>query len=210
MDVIGGRAGHRPEEVRPDADAPPPSEGHGLAGEPVQKSASRRPNRWNTPLDDRTKTVLTAIRKVLRVAQANSKALLRETGLTPSQLIFLQMLDDGRERTAGEIAARMGITQATTTALIHKLETQGYIQRKKGETDRRQVWISLSDKGRAVLAISPDGVHARFHQRFIELKGWEQALMIASLERVADMLGPENLDDQALGEVATEPDLTAV
>jgi DNA-binding MarR family transcriptional regulator len=151
-------------------------------------------------LDDRTKTILTAMRKILRVAQANSKALTRETGLTPSQLIFLQMLDDGHEKTAGVIAARMGITQATTTALTHKLEALGFVTRRRGETDRRQVWLTLSDKGRAVLAIAPDGVHTRFHQRFIQLKDWEQAMLIASLERVADMLGPEDLDAETLAE----------
>lgn len=155
----------------------------------------------DAPLDDRTKTILTAMRKVLRVTQANSKALIRETGLTPSQLIFLQMLDDGSEKTAGAIAARMGITQATTTALIHKLEDLGFVTRRKGETDRRQVWLALSEKGRNVLAIAPDGVHARFHQRFVQLKDWEQAMLIGALERVADMLGSEDLDAETLADV---------
>lgn len=163
-------------------------------------------------MDDRTKTILTAMRKVLRVTEANSKALIRQTGLTPSQLIFLQMLDDGRPKTAGEIAARMGITQATTTALIHKLEAQRLVVRRKGETDRRQVWLTLSDAGREILTIAPDGVHARFHQRFIKLKDWEQAMMIAALERVADMLGPEDFDAEALALVETvnEADLDHV
>lgn len=151
-------------------------------------------------MDDRTKTILTAMRKILRVTEANSKALIHQTGLTPSQLIFLQMLDDGREKTAGEIAARMGITQATTTALIHKLEDQGYVTRRKGEADRRQVWLALSGKGQDVLKIAPDGLHARFHERFVALKDWEQAMMIAALERVADMLGPEDLDAETLAD----------
>ncbi|TPW31256.1 MarR family winged helix-turn-helix transcriptional regulator [Pararhizobium mangrovi] len=143
------------------------------------------------------------MRKVLRVSNANSKALIRETGLTPSQLILLQLLDDGREKTAGEIATSMRITQATTTALIHKLEALGFILRHKGETDRRRVWLTLSTRGEQALAIAPDGVHARFHERFSRLKDWEQAMMIASLERVADMLGDEDLDSQTLDEAAT-------
>ena len=138
------------------------------------------------------------MRKVLRVTEANSKALIRETGLTPSQLIFLQMLDDGRAKTAGEIAGRMGITQATTTALIHKLEAHGLVERRRGEVDRRQVWLTLSERGRGILTIAPDGVHARFHQRFVKLKDWEQAMLIAALERVADMLGPEDLNAEDL------------
>lgn len=161
-------------------------------------------------MDDRTKTILTAMRKVLRIAQANSKALIRETGLTPSQLILLQMLDDGHEKTSGVIAARLGITQATTTVLVQKLEALGFVTRRKGEADRRQVWLTLSDKGREVLAIAPDGVHARFHQRFIRLKDWEQAMLIASLERVADMLGPEDLDAETLADVAHGEELREI
>lgn len=142
------------------------------------------------------------MRKILRVTEANSKVLMRDTGLSPSQLILLQLLDDGRERTAGEVATRMGITQATTTALIHKLENRGLIQRKRGQADRRQVWISLTDAGRQVLAIAPDGVHARFHRQFSSLDDWEQAMLVASLERVAAMLGAEDLEAAALFDAA--------
>ncbi|MGV8833975.1 MAG: MarR family winged helix-turn-helix transcriptional regulator [Devosia sp.] len=155
-------------------------------------------------LEDRTKTALTAMRKILRTTELNSKRLMQETGLTPSQLIFMQMLDDEHEQTAGFVAGRMGITQATTTALLQKLEAQGMIQRRKGETDRRQVWLSLTDAGHKVLQIAPDGVHARFHQEFAALEEWEQAMLIASLERVAAMLGNH---DQG---VAAVLDATAV
>ncbi len=142
-----------------------------------------------------TKTALSALRKILRKTELNAKALMRETGLTPSQLIFMQMLDDGAEHTAGAVAARMGITQATTTALIHKLEAVGMVARRKGETDRRQVWLSLTDKGRNVLDIAPDGAHANFHAAFSNLAEWEQLMLIASLERIVTMLGAE--DDAA-------------
>ncbi|WP_127144222.1 MarR family winged helix-turn-helix transcriptional regulator [Pelagibacterium montanilacus] len=149
-------------------------------------------------MEDRTKTALSSMRKILRRTELNSKALMRETGLTPSQLVFMQLLEDGNEQTAGHIAARMGITQATATALIHKLERQGMVVRRKGESDRRQVWLSLTDAGRDVLAISPDGVHARFHEAFRALEDWEQLMLIAALERVAGMLGAEDGDAAAI------------
>lgn len=146
-------------------------------------------------LEDRAKLALTAMRKILRTTEQNGKHVMRETGLTPSQLIFMQILDGEREQTAGHIAARMGITQATTTALTQKLEALGMIRRRKGETDRRQVWLSLTEAGHKVLAIAPDGVHAQFHEQFTALEDWEQAMLIAALERVAAMLG--NHDPQA-------------
>lgn len=145
-------------------------------------------------MTDRTKTVLTAMRRILRVTEDNAKALMRQTGLSTSQLILLQLLEDGGEMTAGEIAHRMGITQATTTALLHKLQARGFVVRRRGETDRRQVWLTLSEAGHDILAIAPDGVHARFHDSFTQLKDWEQASIMAALERVADMLGAAEMD----------------
>lgn len=138
------------------------------------------------------------MRKILRATEANSKQLMRETGLTPSQLIFMQILDGEQEKTAGAVAARMGITQATTTALLQKLESAGMIQRRRGERDRRQVLLSLTDVGRKVLSIAPDGVHAQFQQQFLGLKDWEQIMLVACLERVADMLDNSDLDAAAV------------
>lgn len=143
-------------------------------------------------MEDRTKLALTAMRKILRRTELNSKQLMRETGLTPSQLIFMQMLDNGQEHTAGYVAGRMGITQATTTALLQKLETLGMIQKRRGEKDRRQVLLSLTEAGRKVLAIAPEGVHAQFQEQFLALQDWEQSMLIASLERVAAMLGEDD------------------
>lgn len=151
---------------------------------------------------DRTKLALTAMRKILRKTELNSKHLMRETGLTPSQLIFMQLLEDEREQTAGFIAGRMGITQATTTALLQKLEAHGMIQRRRRETDRRQVWLSLTEAGQKALTIAPDGVHAQFHDKFVALADWEQAMLIASLERVAAMLGNHDQDVAAVLDAA--------
>ena len=155
-------------------------------------------------MQDRAKLALTAMRKILRRTELNSKQLMRETGLTPSQLIFMQMLDGVQEQTAGYVAARMGITQATTTVLLQKLESQGMIQRRRGEKDKRQVLLSLTEAGRKALDIAPEGVHAQFHEQFMALQDWEQSMLIASLERVAAMLGES---DPAVAAVLDSSDI---
>jgi DNA-binding MarR family transcriptional regulator len=116
----------------------------------------------------------------------------------------MQMLDGAEERTAGYVAGRMGITQATTTALLQKLESLGMIHKRRGEKDRRQVLLSLTEAGRKVLDIAPEGAHAQFHQQFSALHDWEQSMLIASLERVAAMLGD---DDPAVAAVLDASEL---
>lgn len=149
-------------------------------------------------MEDRTKLALRAMRKILRKTEANSKEILRETGLTPSQMIFMQTLEGQAEQTAGYVASCMGITQATTSALVQKLEAMGMIHRRRGEKDRRQVFLSLTEAGSKILAIAPDGVHAQFQQHFSILQDWEQHMLIASLERVATMLDVQHYDAAAV------------
>jgi DNA-binding MarR family transcriptional regulator len=155
-------------------------------------------------MEDRSKLALTAIRKILRASELNSKQLMRETGLTPSQLIFMQVLDGHGEQTAGYVAAHMGITQATATALLKKLEAIGMIHRRRGEKDRRQALLSITDDGQRILAKAPNAVHAEFQQHFSRLKDWEQMTLVAALERVADMLDPDHDDAAAVLDHVTE------
>src|SRR5690606_30455336 len=159
------------------------------------------------PVEDPTKLALTAMRKILRRTELNSKQLMRETGLTPSQLIFMQMLDGGQEQTAGYVAGRMGISQATTTALLQRLESLGMIQRRRGEKDRRQVLLSLTEQGRLALDIAPDGLHAQFQKQFAALADWEQHMLVASLERVAAML--ETGNEPAAAVLDSRPSLSS-
>ncbi len=158
-------------------------------------------------MEHRTKLALTAMRKILRTTDRNSRALLHATGLTPSQLILMQALEESGEQTAGDVAARMGIAQATTTMLIQKLESLGMVNRRKGDADKRQSWLSLTANGRHALTITPDGTHSQFHREFSALLDWEQMMIIAALERVAKMLGDTEQDAAAI--VDSTPDLSA-
>ncbi|WP_028467004.1 MarR family winged helix-turn-helix transcriptional regulator [Nisaea denitrificans] len=145
-------------------------------------------------MDHQSQHALVVLRRILRATENRARALSRESGLTASQLLLLQTLADEVECTAGTIASRLGITQATTTSLVHKLETKGLVVKKRGHTDRRQVWLSLSDNGRTVLEEAPDDLQELFRSRFDKLENWEQMMLVASLERVAAMLDAEEID----------------
>lgn len=45
------------------------------------------------------------------------------------------------------IANRLGITLATLTVMINKLEKRSYVKRERSETDRRQVLVRLPRRG---------------------------------------------------------------
>jgi len=144
--------------------------------------------------EKRSQQALIVLRRILRATENRARTLSRQSGLTASQLLLLQTLENEGECTAGTIAARLGITQATTTSLVQKLEAKGLVVRKRGATDRRTVWLTLSESGRTKLAEAPDSLQELFSQRFEKLEDWEQMMLMASLERVASMLDAEELD----------------
>jgi len=152
-------------------------------------------------MQQRSQQALSAMRQILRATENYARKLARDTGLTASQLLLLQVLDEHGETTAGQIAAHMGITQATTTSLLHKLEARGLVRRQRGDSDRRQVWLSLTGEGREKLAAAPDGLQEKFRDRFENLASWEQAMLVAGLERVAALLDAETIDAAPLLDV---------
>lgn len=48
--------------------------------------------------------------------------------------------------TAGEIAAKTGLTSGSVTALIDRLEASGYVERQRSTADRRSVEIVMSER----------------------------------------------------------------
>jgi DNA-binding MarR family transcriptional regulator len=137
---------------------------------------------------------LIALRKILRVTEQKSRALANQSGLTPSQLIILQIIGKLENAVPSVIAREATLTQATVTSLIDKLERQGMVNRRRDTEDRRRVFVDLTDKGREALAGAPDLLQERFQSGFSKLPEWEQFFLISALERVASMLGAEDID----------------
>ena len=117
-------------------------------------------------MESRVSDALVAIRRIVRAAEFASRDLTRATGLTPSQLIVLQIVARAGEPGAGAIAEAARLIQATVTALLDKLEARGFIARQKGQTDRRRITVVLTEAGRRALAETPDLLQDRFSARF--------------------------------------------
>ena len=143
---------------------------------------------------DRTDQSLVAIRRILRATEIYGRKLARSAGLTAVQLRVLQVIAEEGSATAKQISTRMGVSQATVTSLVDKLVQHGTVYREKSVTDRRQTNIFITDKGRATIDNAPDALQQRYVRKFEALQDWEQAQLVASLERVAAMLDASDLD----------------
>ncbi|MFT5446088.1 MAG: DNA-binding MarR family transcriptional regulator [Gammaproteobacteria bacterium] len=152
----------------------------------------------NNPVEKRSDHAVKVMRQILRKTEIHARELARAAGLTSSQRMLLQVLEENGESKAGMVATRLGITQATTTSLIDRLEKAGLVHRRRFDTDKRQVWISLTDAGRERISLAPDGLQELFEGRFEGLDSWEQSMLIAALERISGMLDADTLDTAPL------------
>jgi DNA-binding MarR family transcriptional regulator len=141
-----------------------------------------------------TNAALRAIRRILRAADQGGRRLAAETGLTPSQLLVLQEIDRRDGVTPSAIASSLQFGQATVTNIIDRLTASGLATRRRSERDKRQVLLQATPEGRAMLEAAPDLLQARFRDRFESLPAWEQAMILAALERLGEILGAAEID----------------
>ncbi|MFW8635134.1 MarR family winged helix-turn-helix transcriptional regulator [Cribrihabitans pelagius] len=143
---------------------------------------------------DRTDSSLIALRQILRATELFGRKLAKSAGLTAVQFRVLQVVAESGQTTAKEISTRMRVSQATVTALVDKLVARGMVVREKSQADRRQTNIVVTDLGRSTIEGAPDPLQQRYVNKFKALEDWEQAMLVAALERVAAMLDAEELD----------------
>ena len=156
---------------------------------------------------NRSEAALVALRRILRATELNARSLARATGLTPSQLIILNMVDHLGDATPTDLARNASLTLATMTTLVDKLEDRGFITRRRDEADRRRMLIRITKTGKKTLVQSPDALQQQFQKRFESLADWEQASLIAALERVAALLGAKDIDAAPVLDIGALTDL---
>jgi DNA-binding MarR family transcriptional regulator len=143
---------------------------------------------------DRQTDVLITLRRIIRAIDMRSRHLMQQAGLTGPQLLVLQALGRHTQMSAGDLAREVNLSQGTMTSILDRLEKRNLVLRLRSETDRRKVHVSLTSEGEAQLAAAPTLLQERFIDRFQDLKDWEQSQILASLQRLAEMMDAQDID----------------
>lgn len=145
-------------------------------------------------MSERSEEALIALRQIQRRTEQASKKLAAQAGLTPSQLLVMQILAERGEISAGDVSNLTQLKHATITSLVDKLVARGLAARRRCEEDRRRVWLQLLPEGEAAITSAPDLLQETFQTRFQSLPDWHQSMLVSSLERIAALLDAEDLD----------------
>lgn len=78
------------------------------------------------------------------------KPLLKEVGLTYPQYLAMLALWEEDGVTVGALGERLFLDSGTLTPLLKRMEAAKLLKRERSGADERQVFIHLTDKGRAL------------------------------------------------------------
>lgn len=133
-------------------------------------------------------------RMLFEVVQGGEKqldALLTRHGLTTPQFYVLNTLQEsGGRLSIGAIARRHGLTHATMTGLIKRMEVMAppLVYREASAADRRSVVVHLTKEGYARFQAVQDALLGQVKLIFGLLPADERQKLLADLDRYIQML----------------------
>ena len=94
--------------------------------------------------------------------------------LTTSELHIIEAIGEN-EITMNQLSDKIGITMGTASVAVNKFTEKPFLERSRSNTDRRKVFVKLTQKGKVAL-----NYHGNFHSTI--------------LERITDDIPKEKLD----------------
>jgi DNA-binding MarR family transcriptional regulator len=89
--------------------------------------------------------LLLAMRKTGAVMQLLGLRAADRLGINPTDLNCMNIVALSGSMTAGELARATGLTTASITGVLDRLEEAGFVRRERDPADRRRVVVKLSD-----------------------------------------------------------------
>ncbi|MEA2640019.1 MAG: hypothetical protein QOF51_1413 [Chloroflexota bacterium] len=86
------------------------------------------------------------------------------------------------DRTAGELASLIMVALPSLTQLVDGLVERGWVARYADPSDRRKVWLSLTEPGRLVYARARQSAEARIAEMLARITDEERDALVQGLE----------------------------
>ena len=135
---------------------------------------------------------------ILRIEERSLNNRLTE-GLSIAELHTICAIGLHETNPMNVIANRLGVTLATLTVMINKLEKRSYVKRERNSKDRRQVLVALTTKGRKAMR-----AHDIFHKKMVEsaladLSPEEEGVFVKAVGKIKAFFDQEGQKDQKKG-----------
>lgn len=137
-------------------------------------------------LKDQIDEVLGLMRRLVRERRMRDPL---ATNLTGPQIHVLANLGvNGKPMPMNELAHQINASSPAMTGIIDRLERQGLVQRDRDDADRRVVLISLTDEGRAAVAVFEADARSKITRLLSCLTPDERCSFVHLIGRIVDVM----------------------
>ncbi|MBM7464162.1 MarR family winged helix-turn-helix transcriptional regulator [Microbacterium dextranolyticum] len=152
----------------------------------MTSSPPQPPSYWYAEDDARSTSVMEALRSYRAAEVAMRRRTQQSMDMGENELLVLRFLARARLRdeavTPVTLSRYLGITSASTTALLDRLEKSGHITRAPNPADRRSVLITSTDRSDAEVRHTLAAMHDRMMSVVRDMGPDERATVIEFLD----------------------------
>lgn len=87
------------------------------------------------------------IKEIYKMLYQFEKEFLETNKISINDAMILCCLKNGGEKSAGEVCDFVGLSNSRVSKVLCEVEDMGFIARRLGSTDRRQMFFSLTESG---------------------------------------------------------------
>lgn len=137
--------------------------------------------------------VLDAAMGIAEAWNEKTNSWLRDNQITFAQFKAILLLNRAGSQTLGQLSEGLSRARCTVTGLVDRLEAKGLVRRIRSREDRRQVYVSLTDKGKELAQELKEKVVpeiTRLGERIMDrLSEAETASLYGALSKLSDGIG---------------------
>lgn len=117
---------------------------------------------------------------------------MKESGLTPQQILVIKLIAHNKEMTSSQLCEELSLSKATVSGIVGRLEEAGYLQKEKRDTDKRNTYITFTEKGMNFAINFKKSMNHSFNQVLESLTDEEVNYITEALELLTHKMKEED------------------
>jgi DNA-binding MarR family transcriptional regulator len=140
--------------------------------------------------------VVDAVRCIVQSLRVSGRATEQRFGISSAQLSILNELVHGPAQTINSLADRTFTHQSSVSMVVSRLVERGLAVRTPGRRDGRQVGISITPAGRALVRRAPDAAQARLVGALQKMPRAEMRALAKNLTTLTEAIEAESEEER--------------
>lgn len=132
--------------------------------------------------------ILQSVRRIAQCVEHHSKRLSTTHKITSPQLVALMAIAQLGPSTLKSIGRAIYLSPSTVVGIVDRLEEKKLVQRERDTRDRRNVYVTVTAEGMALIESAPSALPQGFTSALSALPENDQHTLVIALEQFATLL----------------------